>query len=239
MARTPIGKRAMTSTERARRRRTRLHKEKLVQARLDKTQSKRDRRQAREVELAAATVKASQLLGAKLYGVLYVDPPWRFLVHSRETGLDRGADNHYPTMTLAELMTLKLPAAKDCVLFMWATIPQLGNAQKLLEHFGFGYKSHHVWVKPDLGTGYWMREQHELLLIATRGEVPCPAPGMQFPSVIEAPRGEHSEKPAIVAEMIERYFPNVPRLEMFARAPREDWDVWGNEVMENKAGSTL
>jgi N6-adenosine-specific RNA methylase IME4 len=73
---------------------------------------------------------------------------------------------------------------------------------------------------------------HEVLLIATRGEVPCPAPGTQFPSVIAAPRGAHSAKPAVFAAMIAQYYPTVPKLEMFARKPRDGWDVWGNEIVE-------
>ena len=73
------------------------------------------------------------------------------------------------------------------------------------------------------------------MIIATRGDVSCPAPGDKPPSVIRAPRGKHSEKPAVFAEWIERMYPNVPKLEMFARGPaRPGWDVWGAES-EQKA----
>jgi N6-adenosine-specific RNA methylase IME4 len=71
------------------------------------------------------------------------------------------------------------------------------------------------------------------LLIGTRGNIPCPAPGTQFDSVIEAARGAHSAKPVIVREMIAAMFPTLPKLEMFARGQRVDgWDFWGNEVDE-------
>jgi hypothetical protein len=96
--------------------------------------------------------------------------------------------------------------------------------------WGFTYKSHLVWVKDKRGLGYWGRNRHELLLIGIRGRVPCPAPGAQSASVIEAPRGRHSEKPDIFAEHIERWFPNVPKLEMFARNARPGWSYHGNEV---------
>ena len=59
------------------------------------------------------------MLGAMLYGVLYVDPPRDFLVYSRETGMDRHAANHYPVMSLDQLSALKPPAAKDCALYLW------------------------------------------------------------------------------------------------------------------------
>jgi N6-adenosine-specific RNA methylase IME4 len=69
-----------------------------------------------------------------------------------------------------------------------------------------------------------------LLLIGTRGNVPCPAPGMQRESLIMAPRGEHSAKPERFLEMIEQYFPTLPKIELNRRgAPRPGWDAWGNE----------
>jgi N6-adenosine-specific RNA methylase IME4 len=92
------------------------------------------------------------------------------------------------------------------------------------------YKSHCVWVKDRAGTGYWFRNVHELLLVGTKGYIPAPAPGTQWDSVMEAPRGDHSAKPDEFAEMIEQLFPHCARLEMFARTKRDGWDVWGNEV---------
>ena len=225
--RPPIRKKgAMTAAERMRRYRRRLK-----QTQPDaKTLAKRERRAEREAALAAATAEAAAVLGQKLYGVLYVDPPWDFLVRSRATGMDRHAANHYPVMQLGEIAALPMPAAPDCVLFLWAPVAQNDNAIALIDHWGFKYRSMHIWSKPSLDTGYWGRENAELLLIATRGTVPAPAPGDQMPYVIKAPRGPPSEKPEAFAEMIERLYPNVPKLEMFARKPRDGWDVWGNEV---------
>jgi N6-adenosine-specific RNA methylase IME4 len=192
--------------------------------------AKRQRRQDREVALAEKTKRAAETLGTRLYGVLYVDPPWDASFYSRETGMNRHPANHYPTMLLDELFALKLPAAKDCVLYLWAPFNQLGNAMDLIRAWGFVQKSAHVWAKDRLGTGFWARENGELLLVATRGTVPAPAPGEQFPYVIHAPRGEPSEKPEIFPRMIEKLWPNTPRLEMFAREKRDGWDSWGNEV---------
>ena len=216
---------AYTPAERARR-----YRQRVKRSRPDpKTTAKQQRRAEREAALAKATIRASQALGVKLYGVLYIDPPWDFLVYSRLTGMDRHAANHYPVMALAALFALKLPAAKDCVLYLWATVAHQAHAMRLIEHWGFEYRSSHTWKKPDLGTGFWGRENGKPLLVATRGTVPAPAPGDQLPYVIEAPRGEHSEKPELFAEM-GRHWPNTPKLEMFARKSRPGWDVWGNEV---------
>jgi N6-adenosine-specific RNA methylase IME4 len=87
-------------------------------------------------------------------------------------------------------------------------------------------------VKDKIGTGYWSRNKHELLLIGTRGHVPAPSPGAQWPSVIEAPVREHSRKPDQVYELIEAYFPTLPKIELHARGAvaRPGWDVWGLEA---------
>ena len=92
-------------------------------------------------------------------------------------------------------------------------------------------KSNHAWGKDKAGTGYWNREKHELLLIGTRGDIPCPAPGQQWDSLIMAPRGKQSEKPEVFLQMIEEYFPNLPKIELNRRGPpRPKWSAWGNET---------
>jgi N6-adenosine-specific RNA methylase IME4 len=88
-------------------------------------------------------------------------------------------------------------------------------------------------LRPLVGTPAWFIDVCEELLVGVRGDVPAPAPGTQFPSLIKAPVGRHSEKPAIFAEMIERYYPITPKLDMFARGPaRPGWDAWGNQAAE-------
>ena len=133
-------------------------------------------------------------------------------------------------MDLETIKALPVPAAGDCVLFLWATVPMLPQALEVVVAWGFEYRSHCIWHKDKVGLGYWFRNRHELLLVGTRGNIPAPGQGEQAPSVIEAPRALHSEKPVAFAEMIERLYPNVPKLEMFARAPRAGWDAWGDEV---------
>lgn len=197
--------------------------------------AKQQRRAEREAELANATAVAAATLGRKIYGVIYADPPWRFEPRSRETGMDRAADNHYPTMRLDDIKALAVPAAEDCVLFLWATVPMLPQALEVMTAWGFTYKSHFVWVKNNIGNGYWNRNKHELLLVGTRGEVPAPAPGEQYESAIEANLLEHSEKPFAFREIIEDMFPNLARVELFARHQWSGWDTWGNEVCEAAA----
>jgi len=191
---------------------------------------KKDRRAEREKALA----EKQTALPEKRYGVIYADPEWRFEVYSRETGMDRSPDNHYPTSSLEAIKARPVAdiAADDCVLFLWVTVPHLDQGLEVLKAWGFAYKSHRVWKKPRMGTGYWSRVNHEILLIGTMGNVPAPAPGTQDVSCFDAPLGRHSEKPESAAEWIERLFPNLRKIELNARAARPGWDVWGNEAPE-------
>jgi len=122
-------------------------------------------------------------------------------------------------------------AADDCVLFLWVTAPLPPAGPQTMAAWGFTYITCAVWVKPRPITGYWFRNQHEILLVGTKGKVVAPAPGTQFSSVVEAPAGRHSEKPEVFAEMIEAYYPNLPKIELNRRGPaRDGWDAWGNEA---------
>lgn len=166
------------------------------------------------------------------YRVIYADPPWKFLVHSEVTGREKSAENHYPTMELADIFDLGCPAADDAACFLWTA--DLANGLACLEAWGFDYKSFWGWEKQypgrQTGTGYWSRDNLELLLIGTRGKVPAPLPGTQPLKLTAHPVREHSRKPDFYAEQIERLYPGVPKLEMFCRSPRPGWAAWGYEA---------
>ena len=189
--------------------------------------AKRERRAEREAELGAFQAA----LPDKRYGVVYADPAWQIDVWSPDTA-NAVPENHYPTMAVEEIKALDVErmAADDSVLFLWATVPLHLQALDVMEAWGFDYKSHFVWAKDRIGTGYWNRNQHELLLVGKRGNPPAPGPGTQWPSLIEAPVREHSRKPDVFYEMIEAYFPNLPKIELFARRARPGWVCWGNEA---------
>lgn len=203
----------------------------IAEARRELNIEKKKRRAKREREFAEGTLRASRSLGKKLYGVIYADPPWRYSISGDARP---GNEQHYPTMEIADICALRIPAADDCALFMWTTVTHLEKAFDVVRAWRFIYTGAAiVWHKDQAGTGYWIRGECELLLICTRGNVPAPAPGEQLPAHIEAPRTSvHSEKPDVFAHEIERLFPNTPKLEMFARKARPHWDVWGNEVAE-------
>ena len=188
----------------------------------------RERRAEREADLGARQCA----LPDKRYGVLYADPPWAWTAYSSVTGLDRAGEAHYSTLGLDDLKRLDVAAiaAADSVIFLWATAPADDQALALMAAWGFAYKTCFVWAKDRAGAGYWNRNQHELLRVGTRGAIPASAPGTQWRSLIHAPVGRHSEKPAIFYDLIEAYFPTLPRIELFARSRRPGWDAWGLEA---------
>jgi N6-adenosine-specific RNA methylase IME4 len=198
-----------------------------------KVEAKRERR----AMLERALGNKQKALPQKKYGVILADPEWKHVPWS-PSGMDRAADNHYPTSPTDVIASRPVGsiAAKHSVLFLWAVVPMLPDALRVMEAWGFTYRTSAVWCKRrpgrQMGLGYWFRIDHEILLVGTRGEPPAPAPGTQWRSVIEAPVGAHSAKPECVLELIEAYFPTLPKIELNRRGPaRDGWDAWGNEVV--------
>lgn len=190
---------------------------------------KRAARVERLAEVAKGNAPLAAGRSAERYPVIYADPPWRYEHVETES---RAIENQYPTMDLGAICALQVEklSTPDAVLFLWATSPKLAEALQVVTAWGFTYRTSMVWVKDKIGMGYYARQRHELLLIATRGTPPIPAPANRPDSVIEATRGKHSTKPDEFAAAIEAMYPGLPRLEMFCRSPRAGWDVWGNEA---------
>jgi N6-adenosine-specific RNA methylase IME4/ParB-like chromosome segregation protein Spo0J len=174
-----------------------------------------------------ATLPAAPPLPEGLFEVIYPDCPWQM---GNPDG-PYAPENYYPTMPLAEIKALEIPSAADAICFLWAVNSLLPEALEVLAAWGFEYKTNFAWVKPSPALGRWHRGRHELLLVGTKGDFPAPEPEDCPESVIEAPRGRHSEKPACVYELLERMYPEASKLELFARGkPRPGWTAWGNEI---------
>jgi N6-adenosine-specific RNA methylase IME4 len=162
----------------------------------------------------------------KEYQIIYSDPPWRYATSTP----NRAIENHYPTMAIDDICALPVPAAKDSVLFLWATAPLLREGLRVLDAWGFAYKSCAVWNKEIIGMGYWFRGQHELLLVGTKGIFSPPPADLRVSSIIDCRRGKHSSKPDYIRHLIEGWYPQATRLEMFTRMKRPGWDAFGNQV---------
>ena len=187
-----------------------------------------ERRDERMETLATIATGNRGLDGYGTFPVIYADPPWRYDVVESES---RAIENHYPTMSNEDIYALPIQplCTDDAVLFLWATSPKLAEAMQVVAAWGFNYKTCMVWVKDKIGMGYYARQQHELLLIATRGAPPTPAPADRPSSVVNATRDAHSAKPTEFYELIERMYPGLPKIELFCRSPRDGWSAWGNQ----------
>lgn len=183
------------------------------------------------------------------YNIIYADPPWQYDDKAMQRG---GAERHYPTVSIDELEKMPVPqlCADDCVLFMWATFPKLAEGLRLIQSWGFEYKTcAFVWVKsnrrdilnqtsfiekgldPFWGMGRWTRSNVEIVLLGIKGKPKRSSMGVH--QIVYAPIGKHSKKPHEVRERIIALCGDVPRLEMFARDKSDGWDVFGNEVTES------
>ncbi len=191
------------------------------------TASKREER----FQEITKTCEGTPAMPNKKYAVVYADPPWRYEHIKTES---RAIENNYPTMSLEDICAL--PIAKigntPSILFLWATTPKLEEALQVINAWGYKYRTSMVWAKDRIGMGYWVRNQHELLLICTKGEMPVPAASASISSLVNSPRSEHSKKPEIFYEIIEKMFPDLPKIELFCREAREGWGAWGNQVNE-------
>jgi N6-adenosine-specific RNA methylase IME4/ParB-like chromosome segregation protein Spo0J len=183
-----------------------------------KRRERRAKRIQKLAEISAANAPLDTALGP--FPILYCDPPWRYEHCSDDAD---AVENHYPTLELAEICALPVGdiATPDAMLFLWATSPKLCEAFEVLRAWGFTYRTCAVWDKELIGPGYYFRQQHELLLVATRGNVPVPLPENRPSSVIRERRTEHSRKPARVADLIAAMYPELPRVELFARERRD------------------
>lgn len=161
--------------------------------------------------------------------VLLADPPWAY-ANTPDTD-SRRVENLFPTMSVDTFCRLPVPrqAPEDTVLYLWMTSPFLPEALTVISAWCFTYKTCAVWVKDRLGMGYFFRQRQELLLLATRGSMPTPRPGVRPDSVIVAPRKQHSKKPDETVALNDRMYPRLLKVELFAREARKGWTAWGNE----------
>ena len=160
------------------------------------------------------------------YRVIYADPPWSYN-DKQNIEMLGGAEKHYLTMPLDEICKLPIPAEDNAVLFIWVTSPMLEDSFKVINAWGFKYKTSFVWDKVAHNMGHYNSVRHEFLLICTRGSC-TPDVAKLFDSVVSIERTEHSRKPKEFRDMIDTLYPIGNRLEMFAREAPDGWDVWGN-----------
>lgn len=172
----------------------------------------------------------------KKYNIIYADPPWSY----RDEALagNRGAGCKYKVQSKEWIDNLPIAdiADKDCVLFLWVTMPKLNECWELIQKWGFEYKTvAFTWVKKNKvknswfwGMGRWTRANPELCLLATKGKPKRISASVH--SIVDTPIQKHSQKPDEVKNRILSLMGDLPRIELFAREKTIGWDSWGNEI---------
>lgn len=172
------------------------------------------------------TGNATPSMPRGLFDIVYADPPWQFRMRRMAKSIER----HYTTLSVEDLKALRIPTKTDALLYLWTPPAILQEALEVMTAWGFDYRTNAVWDKELMGTGYWWRNQHELLLLGRKGSFATPPVPFRLRSVFRERRTVHSKKPELVYDMIERMYPGRRYLELFARNRRRGWTSWGNEV---------
>jgi len=190
----------------------------------------------------------------KKYQIIYADPPWEYgrgvwqVYRPCNKGEKRFINDFYPTIKIKDLKNINVKdiSDKDCALFIWVTYSHLKEGLDLIESWGFKYKTvAFIWIKESnrgkvlCNIGAWTMGNSEMCLIATKGNMLKFKKNNCIRQLVEAVRTGHSKKPPIIRENIVKLFGDLPRIELFARPPKDrlfedesykGWDVWGNEV---------
>lgn len=198
---------------------------------------------------------SSTLTSDEKYACIVADPPWKVSTGRAMSNYSNqvvdgqkqmwvGTEDSsarplaYPSMTVDEIAALPVDrfGASDCHLYLWTINAYLQDAFGVLKAWRFKYSTTLVWAKTPLGGGlggcYGLATEY--CLFAYRGTQNAQGRiGRNWWNwrrpYTDRGKGRHSAKPAEFYEMVEG-MSSGPRLEMFARAPREGWHVWGNEV---------
>lgn len=191
-----------------------------------KEEKKRQERDAKNAEIMKI-IESGKLEHVEEFEIVLADPPWRYDFSETEC---RKIENNYPTATIEDICKHAPKTTENAILFLWATAPKLREAMQVVDAWGFEYKTHAIWDKCKIGMGYWFRGQHELLIVATKGNASPPIAENRVSSIFKEARGEHSKKPDCVYEWIESAFVSYKKLEMYARSNRPGWHSWGAEA---------
>lgn len=190
---------------------------------------------------ASPTVFDNDPLPEGPFGTILADPPWRFINRTGKVAPEHRRLNRYDTMTTAEISGLPVRdvAAPQSHLYLWVPNALLAEGLEVLRAWGFTYKSNIVWhkVRKDggsdgRGVGFYFRNVTELVLFGVRGSMRTLPPGRRQTNLISTRKREHSRKPDELYDVVESCSPG-PRLELFARYPREGWTSWGTEAADD------
>jgi N6-adenosine-specific RNA methylase IME4 len=180
--------------------------------------------------------------GGERFSTVLADPPWRFTNRTGKMAPEHRRLARYRTMSIDEIAMLPVREITAPVshLYLWCPNALLPWGLRVIESWGFAYKSNIVWHKlrkdggsDGRGVGFYFRNVTEMLLFGVRGKnARTLQPGRRQVNYIGSKKREHSRKPDEQYVIIESCSPG-PYLEMFARGTRPNWTVWGYQAGES------
>jgi N6-adenosine-specific RNA methylase IME4 len=182
---------------------------------------------------------------AGTFSTILIDPPWRFENRTGKVAPEHRRLRRYRTMSSDEIAALPVGAhaRTPSPRYLWCPNALLPDGLRIMQAWGFTYKTNIVWYKvrkdggPDgRGVGFYFRNVTELLLFGVKGTLRTLPPGRRQVNVLPSRKREHSRKPEEIYRIIEQCSPG-PYLELFARERTDGWTAWGDEVdsyLENR-----
>lgn len=195
-----------------------------------------------DIALEFAKLRAST--GGEGFGTILADPPWRFSNRTGKMAPEHKRLNRYETMSLDDICNLPVSdlAAERSHLYMWVPNALLPDGLRVLEAWGYKYKSNIIWHKirkdggsDGRGVGFYFRNVTEVLLFGVKGKsVRTLKQGRSQVNMLQSRKREHSRKPDEQYDLIEGCSWG-PRLELFSRGTRDGWACWGNQADDSYA----
>lgn len=184
---------------------------------------KKRQRQSELQEQQTAIAEGRVVLPEGVFEVIAIDPPWPYGTPYDPNG--QRASCPYPEMTLDEIGAIKLPAADDCVLWLWTTHKFMRHSFDLLDAWGFRDVAIVTWTKTKMGLGKWLRSQSEFCIMAVKGKPKVNLTNQT--TVLHGPMREHSRKPDEFYAMVDSLCIGR-KLDYFSREKRHGWEQIGN-----------
>ncbi|MEO0991299.1 MAG: MT-A70 family methyltransferase [Pseudomonadota bacterium] len=173
------------------------------------------------------------------FGTVLADPPWRFVNRTGKVAPEHKRLSRYPTLTTDDICALPVAEHLDepAHCYLWVPNALLPDGLRVLDAWGFEYKSNIIWHKirkdggsDGRGVGFYFRNVTEILLFGTRGKnARTLPPGRSQVNMLQTRKREHSRKPDEQYDLIEDCSWG-PYLELFGRGVRKGWTVWGNQA---------
>ena len=177
------------------------------------------------------------------FRTILADPPWEFVNRTGKISPENKIYKRYKTMKLDEIKLLPVYkiSSKRSHLYLWVPNALLKEGLEVMEAWGFKYKTNIIWHKirkdgesDNGGVGFYFRNSTEVLLFGIKGSnVRTKKLGRTQINFVKSRKREHSRKPNEFYDIIENCSWG-PYLELFARGPKKNWTVWGNQSKKYK-----